>query len=315
MFGRPRAVLRDVTIAREGFVATTLPGAMQGRMPGYGHVGVEGPNRLAHLREALGRLRSVVDVRELGERAVRELCETLGFARAILFAVEHEELIAQAVWFTGDADWANEFLKLARRDGVRPRLDHMLLESEVVRRRRPLLVLDPENDPRTYKPLIRASQTQSYVAAPVMPGGHVIAMLHVDRYMTGGTVTEEDANLLWTFAEGFGYAYERMRVVSRLRRHAAELAQSGGMPLMAPPVVRAAPSGKSGTDAADTPLTAREREVIHLVSAGATNQEIADALVISESTVKSHVKHILRKLGAANRAEAVSRHLGRADDS
>ena len=295
-------------------MATTLPGALQGRTPGYGHVGVEGPNRLAHLREALGRLRSVVDVRELGERAVRELCETLGFDRAILFAVDHDELVAEAVWFTGDADWANEFLKLARRDELRPRLDHMLLESEVVRRRRPLIVLDPENDPRTYKPLIRASQTQSYIAAPVMPGGHVIAMLHVDRYLTGETVNEEDADLLWTFAEGFGYAYDRMRLLSRLRRHAAELAQTGGMPVMAPPGLRPArAASRASADCDETPLTAREREVIELVSAGATNQEIANALVISESTVKSHVKHILRKLGAANRAEAVSRHLGMGD--
>jgi hypothetical protein len=110
-------------------VATALPRALQGRTPGYGHEGVDdGPIRLAHLREALGRLRSVADVRELGERAVRELCETLAFDRAILFAVEHEELVAEAVWFSGDAEWAAEFLKLARRDGVRPRLDHMLLE-------------------------------------------------------------------------------------------------------------------------------------------------------------------------------------------
>src|SRR3954463_11929057 len=191
MFGTPRELPHDVTIAREGFVATTLPGAMQGRTPGYGHDGVVGPTRLAHLREALGRLRSVVDVRELGERAVRELCETVGFDRAVLFAVEHDELVAEAAWFTGDDDWAGEFVKLARRPEVRPRLDHMLLESEVVRRRRPLLVLDPENDPRTYKPLVRATMTQSYVAAPVMPGGHVIAMLHVDRYMTGEAVTDE----------------------------------------------------------------------------------------------------------------------------
>jgi DNA-binding CsgD family transcriptional regulator len=299
-------------------VATALPRALQGRTPGYGHEGVdEGPKRLAHLREALGRLRSVVDVRELGERAVRELCETIGFDRAILFTVENEELVAEAVWFTGDADWANEFMKLARRDGVRPRLDHMLLESEVVRRRRPLVVLDPVNDPRTHKPLVRASQTQSYVAAPVMPGGHVIAMLHVDRYMTGEAMTEEDADLLWTFAEGFGYAYERMRLLSRLRRHAAELAHSGGMPVMAPPVALPSLKGvepRAASEAADSPLTAREREVISLVSSGATNQEIANALVISESTVKSHVKHILRKLGAANRAEAVSRHLGMAED-
>ena len=316
MLGTRRAVQRDVTIAAEGFVAITLSGAMQGRTPGYGHVGVEGPTRLAHLREALGRLRSVVDVRELSDRAVRELCETLGFDRAILFAVENDELIAESVWFTGDADWAAEFLKLARRDGVRPRLDHMLLESEVVRRRRPLLVLDPENDPRTYKPLVRASQTQSYIAAPVMPGGNVIAMLHVDRYMSGKSVTEEDAELLWAFAEGFGYAYERMRLLSRLRRHAAELAQSGGMPVMAPPTLRALGlvEKKPIGDLADSPLTAREQEVIELVSAGATNLEIASALVISESTVKSHVKHILRKLGAANRAEAVSRHLSMVDD-
>jgi LuxR family transcriptional regulator, regulator of acetate metabolism len=294
-------------------VATTLPGALQGRTPGYRQI--EGPTRLAHLREALGRLRSVVDVRELGERAVRELCETLGFDRAILFAVEHDELVCEAVWFTGDPEWGSEFMKLARRDGIRPRLDHMLLESEVVRRRRPLIVTDPESDPRTYKPLVRAAQTQSYIAAPVMPGGHVIAMLHVDRYFSGEAVNEEDADLLWTFAEGFGYAYERMRLLSRLRRHAAELAQSGGMPMMAPPAVAAPPVVEARPlDPADSPLTAREREVIALVSSGATNQEIANALVISESTVKSHVKHILRKLGAANRAEAVSRHLGMSDD-
>src|SRR3954451_15426373 len=113
----------------EGFVATVLPRGVQGRTPGYGHEGVDGPSELGALREALGRLRSVVDVRELGERAVRELCETLGFDRAILFAVEQDELVAQAVWFTGDPEWSNEFLKLARRDEVRPRLDHMLLES------------------------------------------------------------------------------------------------------------------------------------------------------------------------------------------
>jgi DNA-binding NarL/FixJ family response regulator len=151
-----------------------------------------------------------------------------------------------------------------------------------------------------------------------MPGGHVIAMLHADRYNTGAAMTEKDADLLWTFAEGFGYAYERMRLLSRLRRHAAELAQSGGMPVMAPPVVKSLgmqPAGaKAAVDTPDSPLTARELEVIELVSSGATNQEIAGALVISESTVKSHVKHILRKLGAANRAEAVSRHLNMSED-
>ena len=39
---------------------------------------------------------------------------------------------------------------------------------------------------------------------------------------------------------------------------------------------------------------------------GATTAEIAEVLVISTSTVKTHVSHILEKLGAANRAEAVA---------
>jgi LuxR family transcriptional regulator, regulator of acetate metabolism len=297
-------------------VATVMPRGVQGRTPGYGHIGVERPTELGALREALGRLRSVADVRELGERAVRELCVSLGFDRAVLFNVEDDYLVAEAAWFAGDPQWAAEFVGFARATETRPKLDHMLLESEVVRRKRPLVVSDPEADPRTYKPLVRATRTQSYIAAPVMPGGQVIAMLHVDRYMSGGSVDEGDAELVWTFAEGFGYAFERMRLLSRLRRHAAELAQVGGMAMMAAPTLRSLsvqPEQRAAIDPA-SPLTAREAEVIELVSAGATNNEIASALVISESTVKSHVKHILRKLGAANRAEAVSRHLSMGDD-
>jgi DNA-binding NarL/FixJ family response regulator len=56
-------------------------------------------------------------------------------------------------------------------------------------------------------------------------------------------------------------------------------------------------------------LTVREREVLELMASGATNTQIGEELVVSEGTVKSHVKRILRKLRAANRAEAVSRYL------
>ena len=60
---------------------------------------------------------------------------------------------------------------------------------------------------------------------------------------------------------------------------------------------------------ADSALTRREIDVLRLMAAGETNAGIAERLIISEGTVKSHVKHILRKLGAANRAEAVCRYL------
>ena len=58
----------------------------------------------------------------------------------------------------------------------------------------------------------------------------------------------------------------------------------------------------------DGALTSREREILRLLASGATNGQIASALVVSDNTVKSHIKRILRKLPAANRAEAVYRY-------
>jgi DNA-binding NarL/FixJ family response regulator len=52
-------------------------------------------------------------------------------------------------------------------------------------------------------------------------------------------------------------------------------------------------------------LTDRERQVLTLVGEGRSNQEIADLLVIAESTAKTHVKRILAKIGARDRAQAV----------
>lgn len=51
-------------------------------------------------------------------------------------------------------------------------------------------------------------------------------------------------------------------------------------------------------------LTARETEVLRLLAEGKSNQEIAGALEIAEVTVRTHVGHILDKLGASNRVEA-----------
>ena len=53
-------------------------------------------------------------------------------------------------------------------------------------------------------------------------------------------------------------------------------------------------------------LTGREREVLDLLAQGLKNAQIAERLTISQSTVKFHVRSILSKMGAANRAEAVN---------
>jgi DNA-binding NarL/FixJ family response regulator len=57
------------------------------------------------------------------------------------------------------------------------------------------------------------------------------------------------------------------------------------------------------------PLTPRELEVLGLVAQGQTNREIAESFVISVGTVKNHVEHLIAKLGASDRTQAVVRAL------
>lgn len=70
---------------------------------------------------------------------------------------------------------------------------------------------------------------------------------------------------------------------------------------------------RRGADADDVAeaLSAREREVLHLLAEGLTDREIAGALAISPRTVESHVSSLLHKLGVRNRAEAAQRYRSR----
>jgi DNA-binding NarL/FixJ family response regulator len=52
-------------------------------------------------------------------------------------------------------------------------------------------------------------------------------------------------------------------------------------------------------------LTPREGEVLALIARGLSNREIADTLVVSETTIKTHINHVFAKIGARDRAQAV----------
>ena len=69
----------------------------------------------------------------------------------------------------------------------------------------------------------------------------------------------------------------------------------------------AAPDGRAGTRAGN--LSAREREIVHLVALGGTGPEIADQLQISHNTVRTHLRNSMLRTGARSRAHLVAKAL------
>lgn len=84
-------------------------------------------------------------------------------------------------------------------------------------------------------------------------------------------------------------------------------AARAGQSTLAPEVVQALLSSGSGVPQTrqDFGLTKRELEVLELLVQGLNNREIAEKLVVSRATAKAHVSHILNKMDASNRAEAI----------
>jgi DNA-binding NarL/FixJ family response regulator len=200
------------------------------------------------------------------------------------------------------------------------------------------VVTNVQSESHVHRQIAEASLARSYVTSPVLVEGRVVGLLHADCYFQRRNVDDFDRDVLSTFATGYGYALHRTMLQTRLAalresvtRLTGELTATVDAAVTGcehdvhgPDVCLLAPRNADHHDhgaqgAGPTrprpahqrgpALSRRELDVLRLMAAGDTNSRIATRLVLSEGTVKTHVRSVLRKLGAANRAEAVTRWL------
>jgi DNA-binding NarL/FixJ family response regulator len=145
------------------------------------------------------------------------------------------------------------------------------------------------------------------------PGVHVIALTTYadDRsvidavragargYLTKDAGAEEIHRALRRVLEG------RAAIDPAVQHHLVD-AVAAAPDQSAEPDESAEPAEPAGPDGPPAGLTPREAEVLSLIAEGLSNGEIGGRLFVTEATVKSHVNHLLAKIGARDRAQAVA---------
>lgn len=269
---------------------------------------------------ALERVQAAATLDDVLRQVPSELCWVGDFDRVLFSRVEGSSWVP-ATWFTPKPEEPASiaFGELLR--GARFTMTNGSIEAEIVRRRVTALVTDAAMESRTFPLLLDVAQCPAYVVAPVVSGGSVVGLLHADAAISRRPLAEADRVTLRAFADGVGLILERLALLEALElqrqqiRAALSRAEHVVDDLCHAPVdftqtlPAAARTEIRRAAAPDDGFTAREREVFGLLVSGATNAEIADRLTVSETTVKSHVKHILRKMRVANRAEAIAKYL------
>lgn len=147
------------------------------------------------------------------------------------------------------------------------------------------------------------------VNMPVMGGVETVEALKAneDTRILMLTISKHDEDLFGAIAAGADGYLLKSAEPEELRR--AILLVSEGKSVLSPDVTRRVlQMVGSGKDVySEVGLSKREKEVLDCLAKGMTSAQVASQLFISENTVKTHVRHILEKLEASNRAEAVSK--------
>ena len=172
-----------------------------------------------------------------------------------------------------------------------------------------MIVTDVQRDTsRVHRRIAEASWSDSYVAVPVMSGTQVVGLLHADCYIQAVTPMPLTAKRSPP-TPGPATALSRARAAeqlntigSQLRTIANECHDSvasvgefswGSPDERSTELPLATRVTKRAVDSVREVLTAREVQILELMASGMSNARIAAQLVISEGTVKQHVKHIL----------------------
>jgi GAF domain-containing protein len=166
-----------------------------------------------HVVQALRRLREVTSVRELMERAPKEM-HGLGFDRGLMSRIVASRWVTETCYVDKDPEFAELIVQAGQADPAL--LDDRLLETEMARSGMPIVVNNPVTSPRTHHSLVQATETRSYVGAPIMCNGAGFGFMHADGYSDGRRLDTFDRDTLGMFAEGFGFALERTMLAERL---------------------------------------------------------------------------------------------------
>lgn len=230
-------------------------------------------------------------------RSIPEQAAAIGFDRVLFSTVVSDMWHPQAAYNRDVADWSSRLLSdrtvayripaaAAHRHTVRVDASTMLEHHELA----------------SGYSLWRRSKSKSFWMVPLIDRQRVVGMIHADCHLSERLPTQTEIEALQEFCQqvsplvarhtaGFVRAECLSVVPIRDRMHSADTPRVVHTP--EPP-------------AAQSPLSLREIEVVQLMADGLTNLQIGRRLTITEGTVKSHVKRILKKTGSANRAEAVA---------
>lgn len=273
---------------------------------------------MADAVQAWRRLRAARDLDELRALAGADACAFCGFDRSLVLTIADGALRA------GGAAVAHEPSDVLRRRALAQPADLTpgSAEAELVRRAE----AGARTASRGTSVLASVLDLEHFVLAPVVPEDEAIAVLVVDR--ANRPVADHEVVRVEVYAAVLAVAVEHTVLRTRLAelaaefRHLATSALAMGQEALTAPVTmstdhgwgavfprpaeaRPAPAPDLGRDL----LTGREQEVLAQLAAGRSNREIAQELHLAPDTVKTHVARVLRKLNAANRAEAVGRWL------